>query len=242
MRFQRIHEWFPVLGRSALAAALCLTVSSAVLGQDDRAVHLQTFDKVWTLVRDTHFDPELGGLDWQKVRDELRPRAEKASSKAALRGILNEMLGRLGQSHFSVIPGGGSAAPESERKLTPPGQQTWDSGLGFAVHLVEGEPRVAAVTPGSAVARAGVQVGWRIVRVGETPVPARCETTCEVNFPLLKASGEEVVVEFRGPGSEAREVGLPLEARRSRLYEFEGMPAQNVWIEEIGRASCRERV
>jgi len=65
----------------------------------------ETFDAAWTMVRDEHYDQTLNGVDWNAVRDELRPRAANARTTAELREILNEMLARLGQSHFTIIPG-----------------------------------------------------------------------------------------------------------------------------------------
>lgn len=70
-----------------------------------RSVNAETFDAVWVIVRDTHWDPALGGVDWDAVRVELRPRAEAAATPEELRGVLGTMLARLGQSHFSVLPG-----------------------------------------------------------------------------------------------------------------------------------------
>jgi carboxyl-terminal processing protease len=65
---------------------------------------VETFDAVWTMVRDEHFDPTLNGVDWNAVRDELRPKAARAQSAEELRGVLMDMLSRLGQSHFTIIP------------------------------------------------------------------------------------------------------------------------------------------
>ena len=69
------------------------------------AVHpADTFDQAWAIVRDQHFDPTLHGVDWIAVRKELRPKAASARNEAELRAVLNEMISRLGQSHFAIIP------------------------------------------------------------------------------------------------------------------------------------------
>ncbi|MFM7052069.1 MAG: S41 family peptidase [Planctomycetota bacterium] len=65
---------------------------------------LETFDAAWTIVRDSYYDPRMKGIDWNAVRDELRPKAESAASVEELRGVLGEMLARLGESHFGIIP------------------------------------------------------------------------------------------------------------------------------------------
>lgn len=150
----------------------------------------ETFDAAWTLVRDEHFDRSLNGVDWNKVRDELRPRAEAARTQGELHEVLDEMLARLGQSHFAVIPGSAATeaaaiAPRSTSAATTPGND--DNGLagipgaeaapdntlavggpgvaGLDIAMVEGQPTVLRVTPGLPAARAGVLMGWRLVSV-----------------------------------------------------------------------------
>jgi hypothetical protein len=55
-------------------------------------------------VRDQHFDKTLNGVDWEAVRVEFEPKARAAASQDELRVLLSEMLARLGQSHFGIIP------------------------------------------------------------------------------------------------------------------------------------------
>ena len=67
-------------------------------------VRLETFDIVWRTVKEKHFDPTLGGLDWDKVREQYAPRASAAKSGGAFYEVLRQMLGELHQSHFNIIP------------------------------------------------------------------------------------------------------------------------------------------
>src|ERR1051326_2126665 len=82
---------------------LVLAASLAAYGQPSRA-DLDSFEKVWTTVRDKHWQTKPGGLDWQAIHDEFRPRIEKAASHDEARVVLQEMLGRLKQSNFAIIP------------------------------------------------------------------------------------------------------------------------------------------
>ena len=86
-----------------LAALLALSLSPRAAAQDWKAGHLAAFDEVWQIINDTYYDPTFGGLDWPKVREELRPRAEKAASPEAVRAVIREMLARLKQSHFALM-------------------------------------------------------------------------------------------------------------------------------------------
>ena len=64
----------------------------------------EAFEIVWRTVKEKHFDPTLGGLDWDKVKRDYAPRAEAAKTDDELHEVLRQMLGELHQSHFNIIP------------------------------------------------------------------------------------------------------------------------------------------
>jgi len=123
---------------------------------------LAAFDQAWQTIHDTHFDPSFNGVDWNALQTELRPRAEAARTREELRAILADMLGRLGQSHFAVIPS--DALPEA------PGAHDQSGGLGFDVRLREGRLLVTSLEPGGAASAAGVKPGWCVRRIGSFDV------------------------------------------------------------------------
>ena len=147
--------------RAAAGALLFLLVlggSRAVSTQTHRAG--ETFDAVWKIVRDTHFDPAFDLEQWDRVNKELRPRALEASTPGALRAVLADMLGRLGLSHFSVIPSGPDHAGDTVNLAGQP---------GFDVRLVDRKLVVTEVEPNGPAAAAGVHTGWIVERIGTTP-------------------------------------------------------------------------
>src|SRR5579864_2468363 len=80
------------------------SVEATPLTAKQRQINIDSFEYVWTTVRDKHWQAKPGGLDWQAVHDELRPTIEKAGSLEAARAVMNDMLGRLHQTHFEIIP------------------------------------------------------------------------------------------------------------------------------------------
>ena len=58
------------------------TSATTILDSAARQANVASFDHMWTTIRDKHWDPELGGLDWEAVRDSLRPRVEAAETAA----------------------------------------------------------------------------------------------------------------------------------------------------------------
>jgi carboxyl-terminal processing protease len=140
----------PAFARQATAPAASLTTDEA----------LRTFDAAWQKVRDTHFDPALNGVDWNAVREELRPRAARAGTRAALRAIIAEMLSRLGQSHFYVIEGEGAAAALEGTGQAPEVAADPQGYAGFDVRLVERRITVTSVDPDGPAVTHGIRPGW----------------------------------------------------------------------------------
>ncbi len=133
--------------------ALAVTVLSAQVPQG-----VETFDAAWTIIRDSHFDKTMNGLNWDAVRAELRPRAAAATSSAELRAVVRDMLGRLGLSHFALIPATADLpGPAGDLGADP----------GFDVRLVGRELLVTSVEREAAPA---VHTGWRVIEIGRTPV------------------------------------------------------------------------
>ena len=124
-----------------------------------QAPAVETFDAAWRIIRDTHFDRTMNGVDWDAVRTQLRPRAAAARDPSQLRELLNDMLGRLGQSHFVVIPGGSDASGAGP-------DLSGDTGVD--VRLIGGALIVTDVQAGSSAAETGVKAGWTVLSVGGT--------------------------------------------------------------------------
>ncbi len=144
----------------ALAApiALALLLGSPAAAETFKAA--ETFDAVWTIVRDSHFDPAFDRAAWDRVNAELRPKAIEAKTPGDFRRVLSDMLGRLGLSHFAVIPG----TPDN------PSQQMDLSGQpGFDLRLLDHQLIVTSVDPQGGAAAAGVKTGWILQDVGGTP-------------------------------------------------------------------------
>jgi len=164
---RRLLVFAALLLASPGAGGAALAIERAPAGAETGAQDVQaaeTFDAAWTIVRDTHFDKAMNGLDWDAVRTELRPRAVSARSIGELRAVLREMLGRLGQSHFAVIPGGGGIDGLSKSVLDMSGD------TGFDVRLIEDAIIVTAVEADTLAAKRHIRPGWKVVAVGGAPL------------------------------------------------------------------------
>ena len=107
-----------------------------------------TFDVAWQAIRDSFVDDAKSDADWTALRDEFRPRAAAARSDDDLRGVLREMLARLGRSHFDILPAG-APPPAADSAVTA--DATGDVGL--EVTPIDGEPVVTRVIAGGPARR-----------------------------------------------------------------------------------------
>ena len=146
------------LAAAIVAAGVSIAAQAGTAAPDLKAA--ETFDAAWKIIRDTHFDPGMNGLDWPAIRTELGPRAAGARTASQLREVIQEMLGRLGQSHFALIPSSGDAA-------ATPADLSGDPG--FDVRLIGKELLVTHVHPGGAAVVAGVRPGWKLMSIASTP-------------------------------------------------------------------------
>ncbi|HMY71830.1 MAG TPA: S41 family peptidase, partial [Blastocatellia bacterium] len=179
-------------------------IATVPAGEKTGDVRQQTFDMVWSTVKDKHFDPNFGGVDWNKVREQYSPRVAEVKSDAELYRLLQQMLGELHQSHFNIVPP--EAVIPDETKDPPAG------GVGLNVRLIGGAAVINSVEPGSSAAQAGIRPGFVIQQVGEKTVQ---ELT--LRYGLGKASEalrqvaitRRVMAEINGePGSTVKIVFL----------------------------------
>ncbi len=191
-----------------LLAAIASPGGSVVVAQGDEL--LATFDAAWTLVRDSHFDRTLNGVDWNAVRTELRPKAAAAKNAGELRAVLRDMLGRLGQSHFAVIPATGDSAVKAALDMS--------GDTGIDVRLVEGAVVVSSVESGSSAAQIGVKPGWKVVSVGGTRIdPLIAELPTE---PRLRSVEAWRVAHERLRGSSGTRVRVAFEDMNAHVHDL----------------------
>ena len=180
-----------------LAAALVLAAAVTASAQAPQAA--ETFDAVWKIVRDHHFDPSFDVAQWDRVRAQLRPRAVAAANPGELRRVLKDMLGRLGLSHFAVIP----STPDS------PSDRTDHRGQpGFDVRFIDSQMVVTAVDPDGGAAAAGVKPGWIVRAIGGVPIAgALAEVTQGASERVAQLEAWRITLSrLRGPAGSVAEV------------------------------------
>lgn len=123
--------------------------------------HVAVLDKVWRHVLDKHYDPTLGCVDWVALRAEYGRKVARAGSRGEAYRLIDEMLGKLEQSHFRLFPPDTDEAAAVRGAYSPPLELRWIDDQLLVIDSAEGPSRVP---PGSVV-----------VRIGKTPVEKLAE-------------------------------------------------------------------
>jgi carboxyl-terminal processing protease len=195
-----------------------------------------TFDSAWSRIAATHYDTAFGGVDWHAVRAELRPRAQAATSLGQLRAVIGDMLDRLHESHYALIPH--EVADALGEAAGTRAQVSGDAGL--AVRLVGGELLVTEVRPGSAAAAAGIRMGWALLAVDGRPMApllqaaaalppgdqrtARTRLLYAMNGALRGDVGDTLRLRLRDGSGREHDRRVPLQASRGAMVRFGNLP------------------
>lgn len=169
-----------------------------------------TFEQVWRIVLEKHFDPTLGCQDWPARRLEFGARLAEAKDAAAAYAVMNGLLGTLKQSHFKVVaPRGSAPPPEASGPARAP---IHVRVIGDAVVVVDaavggvpsGVPRGAEIVAidGRPVAELVAEVKDVALREGEVAF----QTSLAVEGALHGQVGAKREITFKDPGKADAEV------------------------------------
>src|ERR1700742_2360255 len=162
------------------------------LTAEQKQLNIDSFEKVWTTVRDKHWEKNPGGLDWQKIHEEFEPKARSAKTTEESRAVMREMLARLHETHFGILA---ATVYNEVGDETPSGIGT----TGIDLRVLGGH---AIVT--SADAASPVKPGWEIVAARKQPIEAIVRQSGLSELMLTRA----VLAKLSGPVGSKIEISF----------------------------------
>jgi carboxyl-terminal processing protease len=223
----------------AALALVILTTDSlcAALTPAERQLSLQSFEYVWTAIRDKHWQTQPGGLDWQAIHDEFKPKIEAADSLDAARAVMSQMLARLHQTHFGIVP--------ADLYSNVDASHSGDASAGIDVRVIGAQVLVTSVEAGSSAAAQGVRPGWEILKIGGVdlaPIVAKLDETYAGStlrdLMLRRAiltrfdseATESIAIEFLDGAGQHVGKTLALANPKGELVQFGYLTPMHVWI------------
>jgi carboxyl-terminal processing protease len=226
----------------------CAAAGKTTLTAEQRKLNLESFEYVWTTVRDKHWDPKLGGLDWQAVHDELRPAIEKAATADDAREVMSSMLQRLHQTHFGIVPAdvyGEMKGSEKDKDNDRADNGEGDPGIDLRV--IDGRALVTGVAAGSPAAIVGIKPGWEIVKIDGKElaksiarIDRKMSDSTLHDFTLMRAMeerlvgdvGTQVKLEFHDGSGHRVERTLERIKPRGAVAHLGNLPPLHFWVEQ----------
>jgi len=169
--------------------------------------HTATFEAVWRMVLEKHFDPTLACQDWPALRTEYGAKLVDAKDRAEAYAIMNELLDRLGQSHFRVIPPSADAGADTGPRGSA---QAPLSARWIDEELVVVDGAVGGVDSGIPNGAVLLEIGDRQLDEVIAQIKERTERPSEFAFELTRGvanllsgdEGDKLSVRFRDPASD----------------------------------------
>jgi carboxyl-terminal processing protease len=227
----------------ALLLAASVGVASAAAGQAWRAQALASFDDVWQTIDDTFYDPTFGGLDWDAVKAELRPKVQAADSPEVVRQIIRDMLGRLHQSHFVLLSSESAADTLPGEALVP-----------IEIRVAAGQIVITRVVSVSTAEQAGLHAGDVILSVGGELVAnwardavgagdrARSLDLWRKAYRAIHGdTGSRAALRVRTPSGDERSVTVTRAAESGQVVKLGNLPPLHVRVDARDVTSPRGR-
>jgi carboxyl-terminal processing protease len=163
-----------------------------------------TFEQVWRIVQEKHFDPTLGCQDWPALRLEFGGRLAHAKDASEAYATMNALLATLKQSHFKVVPPGGAVESEASGPARAP----------VHVRMIEGQLLVVDAALGGV--DSGVPRGAVLVAVDGKPV---AEIVRQDRGDRAASGRGRVPRDVGGRGGASRRSGRHTNAALPRSHE-----------------------
>ncbi len=191
-----------------------ISLAGAALTPLERKQNLDSFEYVWTTIRNTHWDQTLDGADWLKVHDEFRPLVERAATLGEARKAMQEMIARLHLTHFGIIPN------DLYSQLHERGTANLD------VRVVNARALIVS----------GPHAGWEVEHVKEpiARVAQLYEHSTLRDMMLARAVQSAVAqqaVEITDGRGATATIHPDDQPRKGEPVQFGNLPTQYVWVE-----------
>ncbi|MDM7862108.1 S41 family peptidase [Alteromonas sp. ASW11-36] len=184
----------------------------------------QIFRDTWLMQRDSLFDANMRGLDWQQVYSKYSPLLARLTDRHELNDIFEQMMGELNALH-SQVRGGDTPDDPNKPKAASLGGTFADADEGVEVtHIYRHDPELPAQA--SPLNKPGVDVviGDVITHVNGMPI----SNTAGLVKSLRNQAGQQVLLTIARDSQSHQTVVKPVSANTDFMLRY------NDWVQHNG--------
>lgn len=208
-----------------------LALDQAEIRIEPRREWQQMFNDGWRILRDWFYDPGLHGQDWAAIRDHYAPLAARATTRADLDHVFQELVGELNAGHVYVQSGDQTTVDRKPGGLL--GAELVADASGYV--------RIARIFPGQnweARTRSPLTEPGVDVKEGDYLIAIDNQSTREVDnvYRLLENKAERLVtlrVNARPQEGGAREVVVKTLASEQELRYLDWVQSRRRLVEQL---------
>jgi tricorn protease len=179
----------------------------------------QIFDESWRQMRDFFYDPNMHGVDWDKVYKKYEPLVQYANTRYDLSYIIGEMIGEVSTGH-AYISGGDRAIPEKIKTGLLGAELSRDKTGYYKIdRILKGQNWDKSVRSPLTVIGVDVNEGDYIIAVNGKS----CTEMIDIYQSLVGMAGKQVELTISSSASDKDtrdELVIPIDDE-SQLYYYE---------------------
>jgi len=180
----------------------------------------QIFHDTWLMHRDSLFDKNMRGLDWNKVQEKYAPLLERITDRHELNDVFKQMIGELNTLH-SQVRGGDIAFDENNAKAATLGADLLQSSKGVVIKTIYRHEFERPETA-SPLSQPGVnaKAGDIIVKINNLNTP----DIASVHNALRNQLNKQVLIELKRDGRNHKSIITPVSTRQNYQLRY------NHWV------------
>jgi carboxyl-terminal processing protease len=215
---------------------LVLLCAVAARGAENNQAVIDSYELVWSTLRDHYWDASMGGLNWQKLHAEYLTKVKAASNPTEARRAIGELIHKLPSSHLALIPSEVYQPSDSPAGSVEPLKKELggNGSTGIATTLIDHKV-VVEFSESEAV-----HPGWVIESIDGDRVQRLIQFVGEADAALIPAiitawlsgpvGSSAKVVFAKGDGNETT-MNVPRREPPGKLVQFTNLPPERVIAE-----------
>ncbi|MGS0682472.1 S41 family peptidase [Shewanella sp. 125m-7] len=187
------------------------------LAIDPAAEWQQIFEDAWLMHRDSFYDKNMRGLDWQATKVKYQPLVDRLTDRHELNDLFMQMMGELDSLH-SQVRGGDTPKDADKAKSASLGARLEQTKAGVVIeHIYQGDPELPAQAAPLKQMGVNAKVGDVIVAINAKQL----SNIADVTQLLRNQSGKQVLLTLKRGSKTHQTVVKPVSPSKNAKLRYQ---------------------